>query len=79
MVICSLLKKNCLVLNVVMFSLDLHCSSEEDDLMEVVGDHPPDDDSQQVAEAMVLLGNIGYNPAPETYSNHIQGEIGISY
>lgn len=34
---------------------DLHCSSEEDDFMEVVGENPPDDDSQQVAEAMVLL------------------------
>lgn len=59
--------------------LDLHCSSEEDDFMEVVGENPPDDDSQQVAEAMVLLGNMGYNPAPETFSNHIQGEIRISY
>ncbi|XP_060863239.1 transcription initiation factor TFIID subunit 1 [Metopolophium dirhodum] len=53
---------------------DLHCSSEEDDFMEVVGENPPDDDSQQVAEAMVLLGNMGYNPAPETFSNHIQAD-----
>lgn len=53
---------------------DLHCSSEEDDFMEVVGDNPPDDDSQQVAEAMVLLGNMGYNPAPETFSNQIQAD-----
>lgn len=59
--------------------VDLHCSSEEDDFMEVVGENPPDDDSQQVAEAMVLLGNMGYNPAPETFSNQIQGEIRISY
>lgn len=60
--------------------LDLHCSSEEDDFMEVVGDNPPDDDSQQVAEAMVLLGNMGYNPAPETsFSNQIQGETRISF
>jgi len=47
--------------------------------MEVVGENPPDDDSQQVAEAMVLLGNMGYNPAPDTFSNQIQGEIRISY
>lgn len=47
--------------------------------MEVVGENPPDDDSQQVAEAMVLLGNMGYNPVPETFSNQIQGEIRISY
>ncbi|XP_025197408.1 transcription initiation factor TFIID subunit 1 [Melanaphis sacchari] len=53
---------------------DLHCSSEEDDFMEVVGENPPDDDSQQVAEAMVLLGNMGYNPAPETFSNQIQAD-----
>ncbi|VVC39968.1 Bromodomain, conserved site,TAFII-230 TBP-binding,Transcription initiation factor TFIID subunit 1 [Cinara cedri] len=54
---------------------DLHCSSEEDDFMEVVGENPPDDDSQQVAEAMVLLGNMGYNPVPETtFSNQIQAD-----
>lgn len=47
--------------------------------MEVVGENPPDDDSQQVAEAMVLLGNMGYNPAPENFSSQIQGEIRISY
>jgi len=47
--------------------------------MEVVGENPLDDDSQQVAEAMVLLGNMGYNPAPENFSNNIQGEIRISY
>lgn len=47
--------------------------------MEVVGENPPDDDSQQVAEAMVLLGNMGYNPVPETtFSNQIQGEMRIS-
>lgn len=62
-----------------LLCIDLHCSSEEDDFMEVVGENPPDDDSQQVAEAMVLLGNIGYNPAPETFSSQIQGEIRISY
>ncbi|KAL1130727.1 hypothetical protein AAG570_011968 [Ranatra chinensis] len=42
---------------------DLQFSSEEEDLEEVGGyeEEPiPDDDSQQVAEAMVQLGNIAY-------------------
>lgn len=54
--------------------------------MEVVGQNPTplDDDSQQVAEAMVLLGgnigNIGYNSVSEnTFCNQIQGAIRISY
>lgn len=55
----------------------MNCSSEEDDFMEVVGENPPDDDSQQVAEAMVLLGNTGYSSTAETFSNQIQGNLKV--
>jgi hypothetical protein len=44
----------------VFFVLDLQFSSEEGELEEVV----PDDDSHQVAEAMVQLGNIAYYAEP---------------
>lgn len=48
---------------------DLQFSSEEDEELEEVAGYEggPDDDSQQVAEAMVQLGNIAYytEPAPD--------------
>ena len=42
--------------------VDLQFSSEEDEELEEVTGYEagPDDDSQQVAEAMVQLGNIAY-------------------
>lgn len=58
--------------------LDLYCSSEEeDDFIDVVNDIPPDNNSQQIVQAMDLLGKTEYNSVPETFSNQIQGNISI--
>jgi hypothetical protein len=58
---------------------DLQFSSEEegDDMALSEGDPDPmpDDDSQQAAEAMVQLGNIGYYPPASSITNE-QGSDG---
>jgi hypothetical protein len=58
---------------------DLQFSSEEegDDVALSEGDPDalPDDDSQQAAEAMVQLGNIGYYPSALSVTNE-QGRHG---
>lgn len=57
-----------LALYKLLFTSDLQFSSEEDldDTALSEGDPMPDDDSQQAAEAMVQLGNMGYYPpAPQ--------------
>jgi hypothetical protein len=59
---------------IVSFDItDLQFSSEEEGedvaLSEGDPDALPDDDSQQAAEAMVQLGNIGYYPPASSITN----------
>lgn len=62
---------------------DLQFSSEEegDDipLSEGDPDQMPDDDSQQAAEAMVQLGNIGYYPPASGVTNEQGSHSHISW